>query len=143
MGAVQAHGAEPFYVAEKKRPTDCPRNFTWGSSMLVHWKLPFPLLILRHTQPPTLPLSFSLSLVTIIVLNYNIQQFSRIIFQLVFYEYFMNIDQINVNKQASYGRYFKIPKYMLLLIHIIYLNNDSTFHFITNNSENKTINVSR
>lgn len=53
----------------------------------------------------------------------------------------MNIDQINVNKQASYGRYFKIPKYMLLLILIIYLNNDSTFHFITNNGENKTINV--
>lgn len=41
----------------------------------------------------------------------------------------------------SYGRYFKIPKYMLLLILIIYLNNDSTFHFITNNGENKTINV--
>lgn len=36
MGAVQAHGAEPFYVPEKKRPTDCPRNFTWGSSKLVH-----------------------------------------------------------------------------------------------------------
>lgn len=25
MGAVQAHGAVPFYVAEKKRPTDRPR----------------------------------------------------------------------------------------------------------------------
>lgn len=95
------------------------------------------------THPATHPSSLflSLSLFTIIVLNYNIQQFSRIIFQLVFYEYFMNIDQINVNKQASYGRYFKIPKYMLLLILIIYLNNDSTFHFITNNGENKTINV--
>lgn len=94
------------------------------------------------THPATHPSSLFLSLSRH---NYRtelqIQQFSRIIFQLVFYEYFMNIDQINVNKQASYGRYFKIPKYMLPLILIIYLNNDSTFHFITNNGENKTINV--
>lgn len=55
MGAVQAHGAVPFYVAEKKRPTDCPRNFTWGSSLLVQWKLPFSPI-----NPTTHPLSLSL-----------------------------------------------------------------------------------
>lgn len=40
-----------------------------------------------------------------------------------------------------YGWYFKIFKYMFLLIFISYLNNDFIFYFIINNGENKIINV--